>query len=372
MAQLIKMRSNPRADMKNYRQEIVETLQYGPASLNALTADHLHAARKLLQEGVIEEAGMSRTGRMLYQLHHGAHAAAPAEHSPNVSSDLKRRYEFFRSQGYGSQTAISLARAEKAAEERGWECEWEHDEDPDLSWADEQQLAEIREVLTCVLKDEDGQVLDALGGISDPSREYSRVVEAEMALNALMEHEGYAANREPACEMAAEELVLFIDNERDLAPFGPEGQGKAAADNLRRKMARGTYDPLLAPKQMMYVADAGAKRYTKEHGTPGPHGSFGIFNKATRELAAQMLARAFEEELEAEGEYQPNQGDSFYGDGYYVAQWIIGDRVLYEQSYDDEDAAISAALNEMNDPTFEGDQARVITVDGELVWDSEG
>lgn len=286
--------------------------------------------------------------------------------TPNISNDLKRRYDFFRSQGYGSQTAIRLARAEQAAEERGWECEWEHERDPDLSWADEKQLAEIQEVLTCVLKDEEGDVLDALGGVVDPGREYARVVEAEMAAGALMAQEGYSANREPACEIAAEELVLFIDNERDLAPFGPEGQGKAAADNLRRKMARGTYDPMLAPKQMMYVADAGAKRYTKEHGTPGPHGSFGIFNKATRELAAKKLARSFEAEMEAQGEYQPNQGD-----GYYIAQWILGDRVLYEHSYHDPDDAINEAKNEMDEPSFEGDQARVITLDGELVWDSE-
>ena len=45
--------------------------------------------------------------------------------------------------------------------------------------------------------------------------------------------------------------------------------------------------------------------------------------------------------------------------------------MLYEHGYDDPDDAISEAKNEMSEPHFEGDQARVITIDGELVWDSE-
>ncbi len=39
--------------------------------------------------------------------------------------------------------------------------------------------------------------------------------------------------------------------------------------------------------------------------------------------------------------------------------------------FDDEEVAIREAKKLLRDPTFEGDSVRVITRDGELVWDSE-
>ena len=41
------------------------------------------------------------------------------------------------------------------------------------------------EVLCATLKDKDGHVLESLGGIGDPSRDYARMVEAELSLEAL-------------------------------------------------------------------------------------------------------------------------------------------------------------------------------------------
>ena len=41
------------------------------------------------------------------------------------------------------------------------------------------------EVLIAVLKDADGHVLESLGGIGDPSPSYQRLVEAELALEAM-------------------------------------------------------------------------------------------------------------------------------------------------------------------------------------------
>lgn len=86
--------------------------------------------------------------------------------------------------------AKRLAHAEAAAKRRGWEVEWDHEQSPDLSWADEEQREDIEEVLDAVLKDEHGHVLASLGNItfgrdSMANRNYRRVVEAELALEAL-------------------------------------------------------------------------------------------------------------------------------------------------------------------------------------------
>lgn len=80
--------------------------------------------------------------------------------------------------------AVALARAEAEAAARGWRVEWEGDPEPyDAGDSD----YEPREVLGAVLRDLDGHVLASLWGIADPTREYGRVVEAELALEALEE-----------------------------------------------------------------------------------------------------------------------------------------------------------------------------------------
>src|SRR5277367_5306292 len=79
--------------------------------------------------------------------------------------------------------AQALAHAEAEAKRRGWRVEWEHSQE-------EYQMGDAEtehpnEVLDAVLKDEDGHVLASLGSIGDPSRSYGRVIEAELALEAL-------------------------------------------------------------------------------------------------------------------------------------------------------------------------------------------
>ena len=86
--------------------------------------------------------------------------------------------------------AVALAKAEAEAEKRGWTVEWKHEEDPDLSWADDEQREAIDEVLYATLRDDAGQSLASLGNItfgknSVHNRRYGRVVEAELALEAL-------------------------------------------------------------------------------------------------------------------------------------------------------------------------------------------
>jgi hypothetical protein len=92
------------------------------------------------------------------------------------------------------QNAKSLARAEAESEKRGWTVEWEHDQDADTSWMDPEQLDDYQsgrtEILSAQLLDENGEVLESLGGIALNARSstrdpYGRVVEAEMAQEAL-------------------------------------------------------------------------------------------------------------------------------------------------------------------------------------------
>lgn len=57
--------------------------------------------------------------------------------------------------------------------------------------------------------------------------------------------------------------------------------------------------------------------------------------------------------------------------GQYIIQGLWCDSLLVcEDSTDDEVKAKQLALGLSKDPTFEGAYTRVITIDGELVWDS--
>lgn len=55
----------------------------------------------------------------------------------------------------------------------------------------------------------------------------------------------------------------------------------------------------------------------------------------------------------------------------YIVQGAYSDgRISDTFGYDDEEVAVREAKKLLHDPTFEGDNVRVITRDGELVWDS--
>jgi len=78
--------------------------------------------------------------------------------------------------------AMKLAQTEHEAEERGWSVEWTFDDNPyDMGDAE----TEPSKVLAAILKDASGNVIGSLGGIGDPDDNYRRVVEAELALEAL-------------------------------------------------------------------------------------------------------------------------------------------------------------------------------------------
>jgi hypothetical protein len=108
---------------------------------------------------------------------------------------LKKNAEFFyKHAGYSygpDQTkrqgrmegAMKLAQAEQEAEARNWTVEWSND---DMSYEvgnDENEMPS--EILVAVLKDEHGNSIGSLSGIGDPDSNYRRVVEAELALEAL-------------------------------------------------------------------------------------------------------------------------------------------------------------------------------------------
>ena len=90
-------------------------------------------------------------------------------------------------------------------------------------------------------------------------------------------------------EQAAQELSLYIDNDRPLYD-----QSQAIAKNLLMKMRRGAYDPSKAPAAFAYLIEAGAKKYAKEFSSPKEWNR--IFSVPTRRKLAVDYARHFERE----------------------------------------------------------------------------
>ena len=83
-------------------------------------------------------------------------------------------------------------------------------------------------------------------------------------------------------EHMVEELKLYIENDYPLV----RSQMDPIRTNLVNKMANGVYDHKMAPKMWKYLADAGAKKYTKE--MPDTR-----FDVATRKAVAQIMADEF-------------------------------------------------------------------------------
>lgn len=87
----------------------------------------------------------------------------------------------------------------------------------------------------------------------------------------------------------AEDLMLYIDNDRDLY----RQRKMPIYKNLSKKMKKSYYDSRLAAKAFMYLVQAGAEKYTKELGEPGTpwHKKF---TKRDREELAFHYAKQFE------------------------------------------------------------------------------
>jgi hypothetical protein len=131
----------------------------------------------------------------------------------STQSNLYRRYRFFKENGgycVGSRaiSAVALARAEQWAEDNDIDYTWEWDTDGDLGdhacWCRDERRREAgyssfgmpesqrrlgqcaHEIEACVLEYQ-GEVLASLCGIIDADRTYRRVVEAELALEAMQD-----------------------------------------------------------------------------------------------------------------------------------------------------------------------------------------
>ena len=81
------------------------------------------------------------------------------------------------------------------------------------------------------------------------------------------------------------ELISHIDNDEDLY----RRQFLPIIINLKKKIAKGSYDHELAPKLWQYLVDNAAKDYVKKHGAKGQDVK-DIFPRPMRQDIAKVLA----------------------------------------------------------------------------------
>lgn len=126
------------------------------------------------------QTGRTRRAKILREATAFFHANAGYGYDPKTETAEQGR----------KRCAVSLARAERDARSAGITFEWGYDPDGcigcDCGQSDcKCSTGEDHEVLDCVARDRDGVIVASLGAICEPSREYRRVVEAELAQEAL-------------------------------------------------------------------------------------------------------------------------------------------------------------------------------------------
>lgn len=92
-------------------------------------------------------------------------------------------------------------------------------------------------------------------------------------------------------DIESTELKLFIDNDGDLY----RQQTTSIMKNLATKLAKGIYDRDKAEKLWMYLAESGAKKYTRDNDAPGAKWH-DVFSMADRKAVAKELNDDFLEE----------------------------------------------------------------------------
>lgn len=159
-----------------------------------------------------------------------------------------KAYQFFRGQtgvvGRDAIVALGLAKAERRAKALGFRFVWAGDDDPDLGdhefWCpaakarvayDEGRPVDLaafsdrnrrtgafcsHEVLYCVVyaeNDTEGEhPLASLSSIIDPSDDYSRIVEAELAMEALENYDAEQARVSSDAQLRGEARELYADD----------------------------------------------------------------------------------------------------------------------------------------------------------------
>lgn len=89
--------------------------------------------------------------------------------------------------------------------------------------------------------------------------------------------------REEADETAADELLLYLDNESDIYEMK-----RSVVNNLLKKLNGGSYNHSFAMRAWQPVVERAAKKYSKEYSTGSDWSK--IFAPATRDLVAKELA----------------------------------------------------------------------------------
>ena len=90
--------------------------------------------------------------------------------------------EFFIKQGYDQEAAAGLVKAEEASRESGFSYTWETDKHQDV-W--KKVYGTDEEIFSCTLRNSDGEVLGTATAIVEPNDEMKRLVQAELAEEAL-------------------------------------------------------------------------------------------------------------------------------------------------------------------------------------------
>jgi len=114
------------------------------------------------------------------------------------------------------------------------------------------------------------------------------------------------ATRSRGDATAARELVLYAENTNGLTPSGTKGQGKAIAENIDRKISRGTFDESKLPKLFEYLMTSAAKAYARDFGDPSEWSV--MFTAETRRMAAKEMAEDYVMELRAQGKLPARRG----------------------------------------------------------------
>ena len=99
--------------------------------------------------------------------------------------------------------ARAMARAEQYASDMDWGFCWEYDADGCIGCDCENEDCACssganHETFVCVVRDLDGKVLASCGSICSPSNDYTRVMEAELALEAMPDLEALIGMTESA------------------------------------------------------------------------------------------------------------------------------------------------------------------------------
>lgn len=100
----------------------------------------------------------------------------------------------------------------------------------------------------------------------------------------------FEPNRGTVDDAAAEELHLYLTNDGSL--YGPNSMGAMIERRYEKLWKKGLFDEAKAVKGYMYLVDEAAKRYVKDHGSPGDKWHE-MFNKPTRQRVAEELTEEF-------------------------------------------------------------------------------